>query len=97
MPFMIAHGASVVIVRDGKRKKINANTGADFTEEEIASVNANAPGSLRKPVNEGFGESAATEGSDEKPKKGGKKPKAETEGAKSKAKKPEDEDDDEDI
>lgn len=96
MPFMIAHGASVVIVRDGKRKKINANTGADFTEEEIASVNANAPGSLRKPVNEGFGESAATEGSDEKPKKA-KKPKAETDGAKSKAKKPEDEDDDEDI
>lgn len=59
MPFMIAHGASVVIVRDGKRKTIPANTGADFTEEEIASVNRAAPGALRKPVNEGRSEADA--------------------------------------
>lgn len=57
--FMIAHGASVVIVRDGKRKTIPANTGADFTEEEIASVNRSAPGALRKPINEGRNEADA--------------------------------------
>lgn len=57
--FMIAHGASVVIVRDGKRKTILANTGADFTEEEIASVNRSAPGALRKPINEGRNEADA--------------------------------------
>ena len=55
MPFMIAHGASVVIVRDGKRKTIAANGGANFTEEEIRTVNSAAPGSLRKPINEGRG------------------------------------------
>lgn len=57
--FMIAHGASVVIVRDGTRKTILANTGADFTEEEIASVNRSAPGALRKPINEGRNEADA--------------------------------------
>ncbi len=60
MTFMIAHGASVVVVRDGKRKTIHANTGEDFTDEEIASINRASPGSLRKPVNEGFGKAKPT-------------------------------------
>lgn len=60
--FMIAHGASVVVVRDGKRKTITVGTGDDFTEEEIASINRSVPGALRAPVNEGSGrESAAVE------------------------------------
>lgn len=71
MPFMIAHGASVVVVRDGKRKTIQAGGGAEFTAEEIRSVNAAAPGSLRKPINEGRSE-ADTEA--DAPK--GKAPKA---------------------
>lgn len=77
MPFMIAHGASVVVVRDGKRKTIQAGGGADFTDEEITSVNRAAPGSLRKPINEGRS-AAEAEASDDAPK--GKKavPKNET-------------------
>lgn len=55
--FMIAHGASVVVVRDGVRKTIQAGGGEDFTEDEIASVKAAVPGALRVPVNEGKGKS----------------------------------------
>ncbi len=51
--FMIAHGASVVVVREGKRVTIQPGGGADFTEEEIATIGRTAPGALRVPVNEG--------------------------------------------
>lgn len=57
--FMIAHGASVVVVRDGKRKTITVGAGDDFTEEEIASINRSVPGALRAPVNEGSGRKTA--------------------------------------
>lgn len=57
--FMIAHGASVVVVREGKRKTITVGAGDDFTEEEIASINRSVPGALRAPVNEGSGRKAA--------------------------------------
>lgn len=50
--FMISTGASVVVVRDGKRQTIQAGGGAEFTDEEIASINRSSPGALRKPVNE---------------------------------------------
>lgn len=50
--FMVAAGASVVIVRDGKRKTIAAGSGTDFTDDEITSINKALPGALRKPVNE---------------------------------------------
>jgi hypothetical protein len=52
--FMIAVGASVVIVRDGKRQTIQPGGGAEFTEEEVATITRTAPGALRKPVNERF-------------------------------------------
>ncbi len=57
--FMIAHGASVVVVREGKRKTITVGAGDDFTEEEIASINRAVPGALRAPVNEGSGRKTA--------------------------------------
>lgn len=76
MPFMIAHGASVVIVRDGKRKTIPAGGSATFTEEEIIAVNRAAPGSLRKPVNEGRSEDDANADAPTTPAK--KAPKNET-------------------
>lgn len=50
--FMVAAGASVVVVRDGKRKTIAAGSGTDFTDDEITSINKALPGALRKPVNE---------------------------------------------
>lgn len=59
--FLIVHGASVVVVRDGKRKSVNPGQGENFTEEEIRAVNKSAPGSLRKPVNEGHGRTAEPE------------------------------------
>lgn len=55
MKYMIAVGASVVIIRDGKRKPIPAGGGAEFTEEEIATINKGTPGALRTPINEGRG------------------------------------------
>ena len=63
--FMIAHGASVVVVRDGKRKTITVGAGDDFTEEEIASINRAVPGALRAPVNEGSGRKAAAAAADD--------------------------------
>jgi hypothetical protein len=63
--FMIAHGASVVVVRDGKRKTITVGAGDDFTEEEIASINRAVPGALRAPVNEGSGRKAAAAPADD--------------------------------
>lgn len=62
--FMIAHGASVVVVREGKRKTITVGAGDDFTEEEIASINRAVPGALRAPVNEGSGRKAAAAAAD---------------------------------
>ena len=50
--FMIAHGATVTVVRDGKRVPIMAGSGFDFTEDEIAAANKGHPGALRKPINE---------------------------------------------
>ncbi len=63
--FMIAHGASVVVVREGKRKTITVGAGDDFTEEEIASINRAVPGALRAPVNEGSGRKAAAAPTDD--------------------------------
>lgn len=63
--FMIAHGASVVVVREGKRKTITVGAGDDFTEEEIASINRAVPGALRAPVNEGSGRKTATAAADD--------------------------------
>lgn len=73
--YMIAAGASVVVVRDGKRIPIAANGGYDFTEEEIASINKAVPGSLRKPINEGTSAATAAEGEDDGAKKPAKKAK----------------------
>lgn len=53
--YLIAHGASVVVVRDGKRKPVNAGQGEHFTDEEIKSIRAASPGALRVPINEGTG------------------------------------------
>lgn len=63
--FMIAHGASVVVVREGKRKTITVGAGDDFTEEEIASINRAVPGALRAPVNEGSGRKTAAAAADD--------------------------------
>lgn len=63
--FLIVHGASVVVVRDGKRKTINPGQGENFTEEEITAVAKAAPGALRKPVNEGHGRSTVEDVEDE--------------------------------
>lgn len=57
--YMIVAGASVVIIRDGKRKPITAGGGADFTEDEIATILRGAPGALRTPINEGRGQRVA--------------------------------------
>lgn len=62
--FMIAAIASVVIVRDGKRKVISASSGDYFTEEEIASVNGSLPGALRRPLNESTAAQIAEESED---------------------------------
>lgn len=63
--FMIAHGASVVVVREGERKTITVGAGDDFTEEEIASINRAVPGALRTPVNEGSGRKTAAAAADD--------------------------------
>lgn len=63
--FMIAHGASAVVVREGKRKTITVGAGDDFTEEEIASINRAVPGALRAPVNEGSGRKTAAAAADD--------------------------------
>jgi hypothetical protein len=72
--YMIVTGASVVVVRDGKRKPLPAGSGEDFTESEIAAILKAVPGSLRKPINEG-GQSAADadEGDDDATKDAGTK------------------------
>ena len=79
--FMIAHGASVVVIRDGKRKTVTAGSGTEFTEDEINSINRQIPGALRKPINEGGAEPEA-ETEDDSEKKPAKAP------AKAKAKAP---------
>lgn len=109
--YLIVAGASVVIVRDGKRKTIQAGGGADFTDEEITAIRAGSPGALRKPINEGRGkveesedDADAAEGEDTKTVKKTTGEKAS--GKKTAAKKPaetpapdadDDGDDDEDI
>lgn len=84
--FLIAHGASVVVVRDGKRRPVAAGQGEHFTEEEIASINRVQPGALRVPVNEGNGRPAQAEETvkvaDKTPAKGKGKAKAKPEAAK---------------
>lgn len=62
--YMIVAGASVVVVRDGKRKSISAGGGFDFTDDEITAIKAGAPGSLRKPINEGRGTPAPDDADD---------------------------------
>jgi len=56
--YMIAHGASVAVVREGVRKPINPGQGFDFHDDEIEAINRAVPGALRKPVNEGTGKKA---------------------------------------
>lgn len=51
--FMVVTGASVGVVRDGKRKTLVPGQGEEFTEEEIATINKAVPGALRKAINEG--------------------------------------------
>ena len=51
--FMVVTGASVGVVRDGKRKTLLPGQGEEFTEEEIATINKAVPGALRKAINEG--------------------------------------------
>lgn len=51
--FMVVTGASVGVVRDGKRKTLIPGQGENFTDEEIASINKAVPGALRKAINEG--------------------------------------------
>lgn len=100
--FMIATGASVVVVRGGKRVTINAGGGDNFTEGEIASILRAVPGSLRKPINEG-GQSADEDGEDDdtvkktaKGKKAAKAPKAPAKEKKAAAPAPDADDDDDD-
>lgn len=50
--FMVVTGASVGVVRDGKRKTLVPGQGEEFTDEEIASINKAVPGALRKAINE---------------------------------------------
>lgn len=63
--FLIVHGASVVVVRDGKRKTINPGQGENFTADEVEAVNRAAPGSLRTPINEGSGRKSKVEDADD--------------------------------
>lgn len=51
--FMVVTGASVGVVRDGKRKTLTPGQGENFTDEEIATINKAVPGALRKAINEG--------------------------------------------
>lgn len=110
MTFMIAAIASVVIVRDGKRKVVSAGSGDKFTEEEIASINTSLPGALRRPVNESTAAQIAEEDEGEPaPAKTTSKGKAKAETAAQKKKREaaeakaaaaeegDDEDEDEDI
>lgn len=89
--FMIVAGASVVVVRDGKRITIAPGGGAKFDEDEIAAINRAVPGSLRKPINESQPADSADE-SEDAPKKAAPKAKA-----KAAAKSDADDDADEDI
>lgn len=52
MTIRVPHGASVVVVRDGKRFSVPVGSAFEFTDDEIASVQKAAPGALRAPVNE---------------------------------------------
>lgn len=100
--FMIAAGASVVVVRDGKRKTIQPGGGDDFTDAEITYINAAQPGALRRPINEGSAKAAvaaaATEDAEDAEtkapakKKAAAKPAAEAKPAKAKADDAEDDD-----
>lgn len=79
--FLIVHGASAVVIRDGKRKVIQAGAGENFTETEIAAINGAVPRSLRKPIQEVAPEVDEDDGEDAAP--------AKTKGGKAKAEKPE--------
>lgn len=102
--YMIVTGASVVVVRDGKRKPLPAGSGESFTDSEIAAILKAVPGALRKPINEG-GRSAPDEDEDDddaetaKPKAKAKKAPAAKAPAKGKpkAKTPPPADDDDDA
>lgn len=102
--FMIAAAASIVVVRDGERKTIQPGGGDDFTEDEIAYINAAQPGALRKPVNEGNAKAAVAaaaeddDAEDDTDAKAAAKAKPATGKAKAKTKpKADDSDEDEDI
>lgn len=91
--YMIVAGASVVVVRDGKRKTIQPGGGDDFTEDEITAVNRVQPGCLRAPINEGRRMQADDEG-DGEPEKASKAKPTKAKPAKAKTS---DTEDDEDI
>lgn len=80
--FKIVAGASVVVVRDGKRVTLGVNSGEEFTEDEIAAVNRAVPGALRSPINEGRNKKTAVaenDGDDDTASKTTAKAKAKTE------------------
>lgn len=81
--YMIVVGASVGIVRNGKRVTIAPGGGAEFTEDEVRDITLALPGALRAPVNEGRAAAVVDEDDDSaatakaaKPAKAAKKPKA---------------------
>lgn len=84
--YMIVAGASVVIVRDGKRVPIAAGGGADFTDDEIAAIKKATPGALRKPINEGRGKSKVEDDESEDDADEGKTAKTTAKTGKSKGK-----------
>lgn len=52
MPKRIAVN-TLFIYRDKKRKKIMPGESVDLTDDELKDLNANAPDTIRKPINEG--------------------------------------------
>ena len=104
--YMIVAGASVVVVREGKRKTIAPGGGTSFTEDEITEINAAAPGALRAPINEGRAVDTGVDADGDeiaapaKPAKATGKGKGKAKAAKPAAETPadaDDEDEDEDI
>lgn len=51
MPKLVPN-ASVIVIRDGKRKSPELGKAFDFSDAEVKQINRLLPGALRKPVNE---------------------------------------------
>lgn len=94
---MVATGASIVVVRDGKRMPVPLNVPFDFTEDEVIAVRRSHPRALRQAVNE---LAPSADADDDETETEAKKP-AKSSGKKAAAKKPAakkaDADEDEDI